>query len=147
MLRKHYFIANNSNNHISIIIGFVNIKLILINMENIAIIFYVILHLLCLIRQNSWKMQCIHNGKGCNAWRYYFHTVTMEISLTYLFEFSIVIFILSIYKCKMKPRLLFSRYVIRLHQKYSHLACCSSWSGKELNTTEQLNWTELNWRL
>ena len=25
------------------------------------------------------------------------------------------------------------------------LACCDSWGGKELDTTEQLNWTELNW--
>ena len=25
------------------------------------------------------------------------------------------------------------------------LACCSSWSHKELDTTEQLNWTGLNW--
>ena len=25
------------------------------------------------------------------------------------------------------------------------LACCGSWSCKELDTTEQLNWTELNW--
>ena len=25
------------------------------------------------------------------------------------------------------------------------LACCDSWSCKELDTTEQLNWTELNW--
>ena len=27
------------------------------------------------------------------------------------------------------------------------LACCSPWDCKELNTTEQLNWTELNWLL
>ena len=26
------------------------------------------------------------------------------------------------------------------------LACCDSWGHKELDTTEQLNWTELNWR-
>ena len=25
------------------------------------------------------------------------------------------------------------------------LACCDSWSRKELDTTERLNWTELNW--
>ena len=25
------------------------------------------------------------------------------------------------------------------------LACCNSWSCKELDMTEQLNWTELNW--
>ena len=25
------------------------------------------------------------------------------------------------------------------------LACCDSWGCKELDTTEQLNWTELNW--
>ena len=25
------------------------------------------------------------------------------------------------------------------------LACCSLWSHKELDTTEQLNWSELNW--
>ena len=25
------------------------------------------------------------------------------------------------------------------------LACCDSWSHKESDTTEQLNWTELNW--
>ena len=25
------------------------------------------------------------------------------------------------------------------------LACCDSWGGKESDTTEQLNWTELNW--
>ena len=25
------------------------------------------------------------------------------------------------------------------------LACCYSWGRKELNTTERLNWTELNW--
>ena len=25
------------------------------------------------------------------------------------------------------------------------LACCGSWGHKELDTTEQLNWTELNW--
>ena len=25
------------------------------------------------------------------------------------------------------------------------LACCSSWGCKELDTTERLNWTELNW--
>ena len=25
------------------------------------------------------------------------------------------------------------------------LVCCGSWSHKELNTTEWLNWTELNW--
>ena len=25
------------------------------------------------------------------------------------------------------------------------LACCSSWGRKELDTTERLNWTELNW--
>ena len=25
------------------------------------------------------------------------------------------------------------------------LACCGSWSRKESDTTEQLNWTELNW--
>ena len=25
------------------------------------------------------------------------------------------------------------------------LACCDSWSRKESDTTEQLNWTELNW--
>ena len=24
------------------------------------------------------------------------------------------------------------------------LACCDSWGRKELDTTEQLNWTELN---
>ena len=27
------------------------------------------------------------------------------------------------------------------------LVCCDSWGGKESNTTEQLNWTELNWVL
>ena len=27
------------------------------------------------------------------------------------------------------------------------LACCSPWGYKELDTTEWLNWTELNWRL
>ena len=27
------------------------------------------------------------------------------------------------------------------------LACCGSWGHKELDTTEQLNWTELNWML
>ena len=27
------------------------------------------------------------------------------------------------------------------------LACCDSWSHKELDTTEQLNWTELNWTI
>ena len=27
------------------------------------------------------------------------------------------------------------------------LACCNSWGRKELDTTEQLNWTELNWSL
>ena len=26
------------------------------------------------------------------------------------------------------------------------LVCCSSWSCKELDMTEQLNWTELNWK-
>ena len=26
------------------------------------------------------------------------------------------------------------------------LACCNSWGRKELDTTERLNWTELNWR-
>ena len=26
------------------------------------------------------------------------------------------------------------------------LACCDSWGRKELDTTEPLNWTELNWR-
>ena len=26
------------------------------------------------------------------------------------------------------------------------LACCDSWGRKELDTTERLNWTELNWR-
>ena len=25
------------------------------------------------------------------------------------------------------------------------LACCSSWGHKELDTTERMNWTELNW--
>ena len=25
------------------------------------------------------------------------------------------------------------------------LACCNSWSHKKLDTTERLNWTELNW--
>ena len=25
------------------------------------------------------------------------------------------------------------------------LACCNSWGCKELDTTERLNWTELNW--
>ena len=27
------------------------------------------------------------------------------------------------------------------------LACCSSWDRKELDTTEWLNWTELNWNI
>ena len=27
------------------------------------------------------------------------------------------------------------------------LACCDSWGRKESDTTEQLNWTELNWRI
>ena len=27
------------------------------------------------------------------------------------------------------------------------LACCGSWGRKELDKTEQLNWTELNWTL
>ena len=27
------------------------------------------------------------------------------------------------------------------------LACCGSWGCKESDTTEQLNWTELNWNL
>ena len=27
------------------------------------------------------------------------------------------------------------------------LVCCNSWGRKESDTTEQLNWTELNWRL
>ena len=27
------------------------------------------------------------------------------------------------------------------------LVCCDSWGRKELDTTEQLNWTELNWIL
>ena len=26
------------------------------------------------------------------------------------------------------------------------LACCDSWGRKELDTTERLNWTELNWK-
>ena len=26
------------------------------------------------------------------------------------------------------------------------LACCDSWGHKQLDTTERLNWTELNWR-
>ena len=26
------------------------------------------------------------------------------------------------------------------------LACCDSWGRKELDTTKQLNWTELNWK-
>ena len=27
------------------------------------------------------------------------------------------------------------------------LVCCSSWGHKELDTTERLNWTELNWMI
>ena len=27
------------------------------------------------------------------------------------------------------------------------LACCDSWGRKQLDTTERLNWTELNWRI
>ena len=27
------------------------------------------------------------------------------------------------------------------------LACCNSWGRKELDTTEGLNWTELNWKI
>ena len=27
------------------------------------------------------------------------------------------------------------------------LACCDSWGPKELDTTERLNWTELNWKI
>ena len=27
------------------------------------------------------------------------------------------------------------------------LACCNSWGRKELDTTERLNWTELNWTI
>ena len=26
------------------------------------------------------------------------------------------------------------------------LACCNPWGHKELDTTEQLNWTEVNWK-
>ena len=29
---------------------------------------------------------------------------------------------------------------------HGSLACCSPWSHKELDMTERLNWTELNWR-
>ena len=34
---------------------------------------------------------------------------------------------------------------VKLHDGQESLACCSPWGCKELDTTERLKWTELNW--
>ena len=36
-------------------------------------------------------------------------------------------------------------WTLRVGDGQGGLACCSSWSCKESDTTERLNWTELNW--
>ena len=38
-----------------------------------------------------------------------------------------------------------SEWTPRVGDGQGGLACCNSWGYKELDTTEQLNWTELNW--
>ena len=37
------------------------------------------------------------------------------------------------------------KQALRVGDGQGSLACCSQWSPKELDKTEQLNWTELNW--
>ena len=37
--------------------------------------------------------------------------------------------------------------VLRVGDEKGSLVCCSPWGRKELDMTEQLNWTELNWSL
>lgn len=63
-----------------------------------------------------WEIQCFFfHGKCFNA--YYSYIVTFENSLTYLFESSTLIFILSKKEnCKMKPKLLCSGVSYRLSQ-------------------------------
>ena len=38
-----------------------------------------------------------------------------------------------------------SRWTPGVGDRQRGLACCDSWGHKESDTTEQLNWTELNW--
>ena len=40
-----------------------------------------------------------------------------------------------------------SEWIPRVDDGQGGLACCDSWGRKELDTTERLNWTELNWSL
>ena len=38
-----------------------------------------------------------------------------------------------------------SEWTLGVSDGQGGLACCNSWGCKELDTTERLNWTELNW--
>ena len=38
-----------------------------------------------------------------------------------------------------------SEWTLRVDDGQGGLACCDSWGRKELDMTERLNWTELNW--
>ena len=38
-----------------------------------------------------------------------------------------------------------SRWILRVGNGQGGLTCCASWGCKESETTEQLNWTELDW--
>ena len=40
-----------------------------------------------------------------------------------------------------------SEWTLRVGDGQGGLACCGSWGRKESDTTERLNWTELNWTL
>ena len=40
-----------------------------------------------------------------------------------------------------------SQWILEVGDGQGGLACCDSWGRKESDTTEQLNWTELNWIL
>ena len=39
-----------------------------------------------------------------------------------------------------------SEWTLGVGDRQGGLACCDSWDQKELDTTERVNWTELNWR-
>ena len=40
-----------------------------------------------------------------------------------------------------------SEWTLGVGDGWGGLACCNSWGHKESDTTEQLNWTELNWMI
>ena len=91
---------------------------------------------------NSWKFTVhILLKPGLENFEHYFTSVWDECNCVVVWAFFGIAFLWDWNENWPFPVL----WTLGVGDGQGDLACCDSWGRKESDTTEQLNWTELNW--